>query len=119
METKRKGLVQWLGSLYSKMSYLFTCLGVFAAMGLPMFARAEADASGMMIVIIGIIANLIVALSILLALLGVVHYASAHSEGDGPAKQKAVMQIAAGVMLMLASILVKSNVNNLVSYMTT
>lgn len=68
--------------------------------------------------ILGIIATLIIALGIFLAVMGIVHFASAYSEGDGPAKQKAVMQIAAGVMVIFLSSILKNKADTLAKYIT-
>ena len=68
--------------------------------------------------IIKIICNLILILGAFLGLMGIIHFASAQSEGDGPAKQKAVMQIASGAMLALLSALVKANVTQFSSFVS-
>lgn len=53
--------------------------------------------------IIEIIGALIIVLGVIFAILGLVHYAAAHAEGDGPAKNKAINQMAAGLMLVVLS----------------
>lgn len=80
---------------------------------------AAGDASGIMKEIFEIIATIIIALGIVLCVLGVVHYASAYSEGDGPAKQKAIMQIAAGSMILLMSVILKDKAGDLASNIST
>lgn len=55
-----------------------------------------------------------------LSIMGIVHYAAANSEGDGPAKHKGVMQIASGIMVIVIGVLLKTDgfqgfVNNLFS----
>ena len=75
-----------------------------------------AEATELVEMIIQIIANLIMILGAILAIIGVVHYATAQSEGDGPAKQKAVMQIAAGSMVALLSMILKNKAGDIASY---
>ena len=69
--------------------------------------------------IIKMISVLIIALGIIFAVLGLVHYAAANSEGDGPAKQKAMMQLASGVMIIVMSTLLNAQANNLAKYVTS
>ena len=69
--------------------------------------------------IIKIIANLIIALGAILGIMGLVHYASAHSEGDGPAKNKAMGQIAAAIMLVALSILLKATASQFAGLIST
>lgn len=69
---------------------------------------AASGAQGLIQTIFELVATMIIVLGIVLAVMGVIHYASAYSEGDGPAKQKAMMQIAAGAMVILISALLKS-----------
>lgn len=80
---------------------------------------AEAGAEDLMKLIVKIIANLIIILGALLAIMGIIHFASAQSEGDGPAKTKAIGQIAAGVMLAVLSMILKSNADTFASYVST
>lgn len=69
------------------------------------FAANNGAATSLMESIIDLIAKLILGLAIILAIMGGVSYASAQSEGDGPAKNKAIGQLAAAVMLVVMSIL--------------
>lgn len=87
-------------------------LALAVAFGTSSFACA--DAKKLMEDIIGIIAMLITALAVIMAVVGIVNYASAHSEGDGPAQSKAVGKIAAGVMLAALSIILKTKAGDLV-----
>ncbi len=66
-------------------------------------AYASANAQSLMKEAISLIAKILIAPAIILVVMGVIHYATAMSEGDGPAKQKATMQIAAGVAIALVS----------------
>ena len=79
---------------------------------------AAGTAAELVELIIKIICNLILILGAFLGLMGIIHFASAQSEGDGPAKQKAVMQIASGAMLALLSALVKANVTQFSAFVS-
>lgn len=93
----------------------------FAVFSSKVVVAADGGASGLALEIIKLIGKLIIALGIFLSIMGVVHFASAHAEGDGPAKQKAVMQIASGVMvILLSSILTQGTTSQtLASYITS
>jgi uncharacterized membrane protein YidH (DUF202 family) len=80
------------------------------------YASSGAD---LMKTIIKMISVLIIALGIVFAVLGLVHYAAANSEGDGPAKQKAMMQLASGVMIIVMSTLLNGQASNLANYVTS
>lgn len=73
-----------------------------------------ADANSLMEKILGIVASLIIVLGLILAVMGIVNYASAHSEGDGPAQNKAIGKIAAGIMLVALSAILKKMAPDLV-----
>ncbi len=79
---------------------------------------AAGSAAELVELIIKIICNLIMILGAFLAIMGIIHFASAQSEGDGPAKQKAVMQIAAGAMLALLSAILKANVTQFSAFVS-
>ena len=53
--------------------------------------------------ILELLCKILIPFGIILGIMGVVHYASAKSEGDGPASNKAIGQIAAGVMIIVLS----------------
>ena len=76
-----------------------------------------ADAGGLLSFIIKTIGVLIIAMGIILTVLGLVHYAAANS--DGPAKQKAMMQMAAGVMLIVLSGILATNSTTFANSITT
>lgn len=57
------------------------------------------DATSLMKTALKWIAYLGMFLGVVYFVVGAIHYASAHSEGDGPAKKKAQDQIAAAVMI--------------------
>lgn len=80
---------------------------------------AEADAKGLVETIIKIIGVLIIAYGMIMAVMGVIAYASAHSEGDGPAQNKAVGKISAGVMLVVLSIILSSQAGKLAGMIQT
>ncbi len=81
-------------------------------------AFAAGDAKGLLETIIGIICKLIIALGVIMAIMGIINYASAHSEGDGPAQNKAIGKIAAGVMLVSLSVVLDSQKGTLAGYIS-
>lgn len=54
------------------------------------------------------IGNLLLVPAVFFFIMGLVNYASAHSEGDGPAQKKAWGQIIGGVLIAAVSILMKT-----------
>ncbi len=76
-------------------------------------AFATSGPVGLMTVIIKILSTLITVLGAVFSLMGLIHYASANSEGDGPAKQKAVMQLASGIMLIALSTVLSASAESL------
>ena len=49
--------------------------------------------------------SIVAVLGAFFLIMGIIHYASANSEGDGPAKQKATQQMAAGGMVLIVALL--------------
>ncbi len=99
-----------------------TALGV-TAMSVVSIGMATAMAAGstpeaLVQLIIKLLGALIMVMGGIFAILGLVHYASAHSEGDGPAKTKAIGQIAAGVMLVVMSIVLTTNATQIATAIT-
>lgn len=87
--------------------------------GTSAFAVTENNVKTLLGTILKIIAVLIVVLGLFMSIMGVVHFAQANSEGDGPAKQKAIMQISAGAMLLIVSIILFTSNEKLVSLIET
>ena len=79
---------------------------------------ADGAAGSLLETVISILCKLVVALGVVLVIMGVIHYAAANSEGDGPAKHKAVMQIASGIMLAILSIALDTNKDAFVGILT-
>lgn len=75
-----------------------------------------ADAKGLLTKVFQIIAKIITGLGAVYGVLGIVHYAAAQSEGDGPAKNKAMGQIAAGIMLVALSLLLNTEASALAGF---
>lgn len=80
--------------------------------------NAAGDAKGLLEEIIKIIGGLIIALGVIYAVMGIINYASAHSEGDGPAQNKAIGKIAAGIMLVALSITLETKAGDLAGFIT-
>lgn len=92
-----------------------SCTAMFA----NNYVMADADAAGLMETIIKILASLVTVLAVILAAVGLIHYAQAYSEGDGPAKQKAIGQIAAAGMLIALALILQSKAGELVKFIST
>lgn len=85
-----------------------------------MMTMAHADAAGDLLqFIIDVIGKLILALAVIMAVLGLVGWAQANSEGDGPALNKAKMQLAAAIMLVVLSIILIASKSTLAGMLTT
>ena len=57
---------------------------------------------------------------VFLMIFGFIHYAEARAEGDGPAKNKAIAQLTAGIMVILVGILLWGGAfNGVISSFTT
>ena len=91
------------------------------AMGIMMSnSLAFADAaSSLMVFFVSGMCKLILVGGVLLIVLGIVSYASANSEGDGPAKNKAKGELIAGIMLAVLSIYLETQKSTLVSMITS
>ena len=68
--------------------------------------------------IISILAALVIAPAVMLAIMGLIGYATAHSEGDGPAQQKAVGKLTAAALLIIVSIILGNEKDTLAGYIT-
>lgn len=73
------------------------------------FASGGDAASSLMQTVIEWVSKLIVIPGVVLAVMGIIGFAQAHSEGDGPAQQKAIGKLAAAGMLVLLSILLHAS----------
>ncbi len=94
---------------------LFAMTAVLVGAGV---ASAAGDPTELMELVIKFLGALTMVMGGIFGILGIVHYAAAHSEGDGPAKTKAMGQIAAGVMLIVLSILLTNNANDIATKIT-
>ena len=100
------------------LTFLFTSGALFMTQT-AFAANSEENIRGLLELVIRIIGVLIVVLGIFFLVLGIVHYAQANSEGDGPAKNKAIMQISSGAMLLIVSILLMSLAKTFVGFIVT
>ena len=86
-------------------------------------AFADGDGGGnsakLMTTVIKWVANLIVIPGILLAVMGIVGFAQAHADGDGPAQSKAIGKLAAAGMLILVSIMLGAASGTIVDYISS
>lgn len=76
---------------------------VIAIMGAFVFSNCcvYADAKDLMNNVIKIIGSIATVLGVGYAAIGIFHFAAANADGDGPAKNKAIQQIAAGAILLV------------------
>ena len=91
------------------------------AMGIMMsnsLAFADAASSLMEFFVSGICKLMLVG-GVIFVVMGLIHYSSANSEGDGPAKNKAIGQLIAGIMLAALSIFLETQKSALVSMITS
>ena len=75
-----------------------------AALSTQVFAAGD-EAKVLMETAISIIAVLVFIPAGIMTITGIVSYASAHSEGDGPGQKKAINMISAGIMLAALGII--------------
>ncbi|WP_027432033.1 hypothetical protein [Lachnospira multipara] len=101
----------------TKMLSTVTSITTMATMtGLSVVCAA--DATALISWGIKIMATIATILGAFYTVQGVISYAAANSEGDGPAKNKAIQQIASGAMLVIVSVLINSFSGSLVSMIT-
>lgn len=96
-----------INAVKSKLSYASAMVSLGMA-GMLTTAGATGGASGgnaqqLMTTTIDVICKLIIVPAGIMVVTGLVQYASAHSDGDGPAQKKAINMIAAGIMLAVLS----------------
>ena len=85
-----------------------------------MMTMASADsASSLLEFIIDVIGKLILAMAVIMAVMGLVSWAQANSEGDGPALNKAKMTLAAAIMLVILSVILIASKSTLAGMLTT
>lgn len=93
-----------INRMKNRVSYAGAMISLAAAGMLPL-VNAASDSKGLMEMVIKIVSRLILIPAAILCCVGVVQYASAHSDGDGPAQKKAVNFIASGIMLAALSVI--------------
>lgn len=67
---------------------------------------------------ITIAGGIVVVVGVILAIIGLISYAIAMSDGDGPAKKKAAMEIGSGIALLTLSVTLIANKSNFSSLIT-
>ena len=77
------------------------------------------DASSLFGLILDILSKIFLAIGVFLAIMGVAHYAIANSDGDGPAKRKATMEMASGVAVVVISAAIDHASTELSSFFTS
>lgn len=92
MERKKK--------VIANASYYMLLTAMMANTVMTVFAASSAN--DILQTVLGkLVAPVVIAFGSVFAILGGVHWVAANSEGDGPAKQKATMQLASGVGLVI------------------
>ena len=119
METQIKNFGAKCNKFFTKNAGTMTTALMTAVTMLNTVAVHAEGAEELLQWIIGAIAMLITALGVVMAVTGVVAYASAHSEGDGPAMNKAKMQLASSVMIIVLSIALNASKDTLAGFLTT
>ncbi len=66
-----------------------------------------------------IVSKLILAVGEFIGIMGIVHYAIANGDGDGPEKRKATMEMASGVAVLVVSIVLLASKSSLVTIIAT
>ena len=102
-----------------KASLALTTASTMAMVAMNDIACAAADGGELLQKILELLASLLIPFGVILGIMGIVHFASAKSEGDGPASNKAIGQIAAGVMLVVLSVLIKSQAGDFASMLSS
>lgn len=93
--------------------------GVTASGMVFMTCFASADAKSLMEMAIKIIAKLIIASGIMFFVLGLIKWANAHSDSDGPAQSRAAGMIIAGITLFALSMILTNAAPDLASNLET
>ena len=97
-----------------KVKTLIVCTMLTAQYYIQTVAFASgSDAANLMQTVIKWVSRLIVIPGILMAVMGIIGFAQAHSEGDGPAQGKAIGKLAAGGMLFLVSFILYNSAQTL------
>lgn len=110
LKTIQKGVAR----VYSLGDKITAFVGGFMLTGMTQFlvyAEGEKeikDGQGLFDTARDWIGNLLLVPAVFFFIMGLVNYASAHSEGDGPAQKKAWGQIIGGVLIAAVSILMKT-----------
>lgn len=110
-------VVQTFDNVSKKVSVGLTTLTTARLMFLANIASADA-AGELLSAILELLCKLLIPFGVILGIMGIVHFASSKSEGDGPASNKAIGQIAAGVMLVVLSIVLLTMKDKFTSLLT-
>lgn len=96
-----------IGNIRTKALYYSTMASVAATRAMT-GVYADGEAKELMETAINIIAVLVFIPAGILTIAGIISYASAHSEGDGPAQKKAINTLSAGIMLAALGVILKA-----------
>ena len=94
-------------------------LTMAATMILTNGAMAAGGAQDLMTWVIKALGVLVLVPGLLFGVTGLISYASAHADGDGPAQNKATGKISAGLMLIVLSIVIIAASGTLAGYIST
>ncbi len=103
--------------MYRKCKNALTALAIpiLFLLASPVYAEA---AQQVFITIFGVVSKIAIGIGVVIGLMGVIHYAAANGDGDGPAKRKAVMEIASGVALLIAGAVVAASAETFATLIT-
>ena len=103
-EVSKVSTTQKIGGFVRKHSLqALTAIAMVSAMGMNVVYADEAQE--LMKTVIDIIGKLIFVPAAIMSITGIIQYAAAHSDGDGPAQKKAINMLSAGIMLAALGLL--------------
>ncbi len=108
LQNTKTNLIKMATKLKQAAPAVTTAMILAASQGVAM----AADATSLFSTILGIIGKVMVVPGVLLAIIGVAHYAEAFGD-DGPAKSKAAKQIGGGIMLIAVAAVIISQASTL------
>lgn len=112
----KKNITNLFKKARTQLMYTATAASV-AMMGMPVVHADEATT--LMETVIDIIAKLVFIPAGICAITGIIQWASAHSDGDGPATKKAINMISAGIMLAALGIILEATKSTFSSVIST
>ena len=104
--SKKHAAIYFVKMLFVALLVLFLLAGT--AYGGEAAATAQAEAVDMLKQLVGAVCTIVMIIGALFCLVGIVKYAIAHAENQGPEQQKATMMLATGIVLMILPMILKN-----------